>query len=234
MVTLREIIYDIRELVNAYSDDSKLLDDHIAFMINNTRNALLKQQMSNLRRVVPKEALQVVCLPLEIDKNCFDDITVLRSSVAIPSTLDNTGRSDLYKVHAPGSRFTKNINTIDYSRLPFVSAQPYNELQLFVSVDQHSDLVIYNSKDKHLMLEEIQVENVFTDPKQAYEMGCGNDTGADFMDMPYPINAALISPLKNQVLQELIMKYKMPIDPHNDAEDGQMTSQAQAQTQTRK
>jgi hypothetical protein len=225
MVTLREIIYDVRELVNAYSDDSKLVDEHIAFMINNMRNTLLKQQMSNIRRVIPKEALQTISLSLEVDDNCFDDIKVLKSTIAIPATLDNTGRSDLHKIHPPSSRFAKNINTIDYSRLPFISAQPFNELQLFVSVDQYSNLVVYNSKDKHLMLENIQVEGLFTNPEEAYALSVNKQDGVDFMDTPYPINSSLISPLKSQVMQELIMKYKLPIDTSNDAEDGQTVQQ---------
>jgi hypothetical protein len=230
MATLREIIYDIRELVNAYSDDSNISDDHIAFMVRNTRNTLLKQQMSNLKRSIPKEALQVIRLSLEKDTDCFDGMTVLKSTIPVPATLDNTGRSDLHKVYAIGSRFIKNINVIDYSRIPYVDSQPYNHLQLFTSVDHMSNLVCYNSQGKHLLLENLDVEGLFEDPELAYLLSNKEDEDVpDFMDSHYPINAALISPLKNQVLQELLMKFRTPMDNRNDAEDGQTTGAAPAQ-----
>ena len=94
-MTLREIIYDVTETLNAYSDDHKITEEQIAFIVNNKRNMLLKQYMSNLRKEIPQEAIQTLCMPLEADSNCFDDITVLKSTNKIPSTLDNTGRSNI-------------------------------------------------------------------------------------------------------------------------------------------
>jgi hypothetical protein len=219
MATLREIIYDVRELVNAYSDDSNLSDEHIAFMAVNYRNLLSKQQMSNLKRTVPKEALQVICLKLEKDEQCFDEIDVLKSSFAVPATLDNTGRSDLHRVHAPGSRFVKNINIVDYARMPYLSAEKYNGSQLYISVDHLSHLIVYNSEGKHLMLEELQIEGAFENPEEAYNLSCNKEEGVDFWDTQFPIDASLVAPLKTQILQEILYKFKVPTDKINDGED---------------
>ena len=219
MATLKELIYDVREKYNAYSDDQNLSDEHIAFIIGNIRNMLLKQQMSNLKRSVPREALQLICLNLQKDTQCFDEFDVLKSVRSIPATLDNTGRSDLYKVHAPGSRFVKNINIVDYNRLPFLHADKYNKKQLFVAVDHHSDLIAYNTAGTHLLLEKVQVEGVFENPEEAYKLACDYDPSIPFEDVQYPIDATVIFPLTQQVAQELLLKYKIPADKINDGED---------------
>lgn len=219
MSTLREIIYDVRERYNAYSDDSKLSDEHIAFMVMNVRNMLTGQAMSNPRKAVPKEALQVVCVNMAVDSQCFDEFDVLKSSLKLPATLDNTGRKELYRVHASGSRFVKNINVIDYSRLPFVNAEKYNGNQLYISVDHQNYLIGYNTQGKHLLLESLPVEAVFENPEQAYELSCEYDANVDFMDVPFPIDGGQVAQLVDEVAKRLMLKYQVPSDDKNDAED---------------
>lgn len=220
MATLREIIYDIKEHLNIYSDDQKLSEEHIAFMIHNKRNMLLKQYMSNLKKEIPQEAIQTLCMPLTLEDNCFDDISVLKSSVKIPGTLENTGRSNIINAYV-GARFIKHLNIIDYSRLPLVASEKFNHTQLFVTVDPKNYLIVFNTIGKHKLLESIEIEGVFEDPEDAFDLSCeaANNSECDFFDTDYPIEAALIDPLKNQIIQELLVKYKVPQDNINDGED---------------
>lgn len=217
-MTLREIIYDVLEHLNAYSDDTKFSEEHIAFIVNNKRNMLLKQYMSNLRKEVPKEAIQSICIPLEIDNSCFDDMKVLKSTIKIPSTLENTGRSNIIKAYS-GNKFAKNINIIDYNRIPFVDAEKYNSKQLFIAVDTKSNLIVYNSSNNHLLLESIELDIVAENPEEAYALSCEASTNCDFYDAHYPIEAALIDALKMQVVNDLLLKYKIPQDEINDGEN---------------
>jgi len=218
-MTLREIIYDVLELLNVYSDDTKFSEEHIAFIVNNKRNMLLKQYMSNLRKEIPQEAIQSICLPLAIDENCFEDINVLKSISKIPATLDNTGRSSIIKAYA-GTRFQKNINIIDYSRIPFVGAEKYNDTQLFIAVDPRSYLVAYNPQGSHILMESIEIEGVYENPEEAYAFDCeATSTDCEFFDTKYPIESALVDPLKMQIVQELLLKHQIPKDNVNDAEE---------------
>lgn len=227
-MTLRQIIYDVFEHLNAYSDDIKLSEEHIAFVVNNKRNMLLKQYMSNLKKEIPQEAIQTVCMPLELDPNCFEGLEVLKSTTKIPPTLDNTGRSNIIKAYG-GLRFTKNINIVDYSRIPFVGSEPYTSKQLYVSVDPRSYLIVFNTEGSHKVLEQLEIEGVFENPEEAYELRCDKpvsensfetleDPNCDFYDQQYPIESALISPMVMQIVQELLLKYQIPIDHINNAE----------------
>ena len=49
MATLRQIIYDVKEIFNSYSDDALLSEEHIAFLINTKRAFYLKQYLSQLK-----------------------------------------------------------------------------------------------------------------------------------------------------------------------------------------
>ena len=53
MATLRQIIYDVKEIFNSYSDDALLSEEHIAFLINTKRAFYLKQYLSQLKREIP-------------------------------------------------------------------------------------------------------------------------------------------------------------------------------------
>lgn len=233
-MTLREIIYDVLEHLNAYSDDHKFSEEHIAFLIHNKRNMLLKQYMSNLKKEVPMEALQTVCLDMEPDDNCFEDIKVLKSSVKVPPTVENTGRSNIVKIYA-GSRFMKTLNIVDYSRLPYLAKDPYNEKMLYVAVDPKSYLVAYNSAESHLLLNQLEIEAVFENPEEAWEYDCEvkelreqqstltatittDPIPCEFWDEQYPIESSLISPLVTMITQELLIKYQIPLDNINNAE----------------
>jgi len=216
-MTLREIIYDVLETLNAYSDDITISEEQIAFIVNNKRNMLLKQYMSNLRKEIPFEAIQNICLPLAADESCFDDITVLKSTSKVPGTLDNTGRSSIIKAYG-GTRFQKNINVIDYSRIPFVASEPYTGKQLYVAIDPKSYLVVFNSDNGHLLLEQMEIEGVFENPEAAYAFDCESNDNCEFFDATYPIESALVDAIKMQVVQELLYKYKVPMDNTNNAE----------------
>lgn len=218
MITLRKIVYDISELLNISSDDSRFSEEHIAYLVHNKRNMLMKQYMSNLTKEIPKEAIQSVCLALETDDNCLDDQTVVKSILKLPSTLNNTGRNNIVRAYAKNMHFIKNMNVVEYSRFPYLKAGRYNHKQLYITVDPDSYLIIYNTDDRHLLMEDIRIEGVFEDPEEAYTMSC-EDNAIDFWDTPYPLESALIDPLKNQIVQELTIKYKLPEDEINNGED---------------
>ena len=100
------------------------------------------------------------------------------------------------------------------------SAEKYNKTQLFIAVDPKSYLVAYNSNNEHLLLENLEIEGVYEDPEEAFALSC-EDTSADcdFYDTEYPIESALVDPLKMQIVQELLLKYQIPLDNKNNAEN---------------
>lgn len=221
-MTLREIIFDIKEIIQSYSDDSSVSEEHLAFIINNKRNLLLRQFLSNLKKPMPKEAMQLICLNLEDDPNCTEDRKLLRSTIKVPATMQSTGRSNIVKAFSSDISLSKYLNVVDYHRFPFVGSERFNTRQIYITVDPDSYLKVYNPKNLHLFMEEIQIEGIFENPEEAYDLSCNASANdCDFFDAQYPIESSLIDPIKSQILNEFTLKLQVPQDTTNDGEDNQ-------------
>ena len=217
-MTLNEFIADIQEMFNAYTDDSMLSDEHLAFVFTNKRNAYLKNYISNIKTSLPLEAMQLICLKLEEDETCEDDFKFLKSTVKVPATLESTGRSNISQVFL-NSRVAKWINIVDYSRLPYLSGGRYNNNQIYVAIDPNSNLIVYSPSGNHEYLEEIKLNIIAENPEEAYELQCDKEDQCDFFDAKYPIESSMAAAIALEMKNELIMKYRMPIDPINNGND---------------
>lgn len=217
-MTLNEFIADIQEMFNAYTDDSMLSDEHLAFVFTNKRNAYLKNYISNIKISLPLEAMQLICLKLEEDDACEDDLKFLKSTVKIPATLESTGRSNISQVFL-NSRMAKWINIIDYSRIPYLSGGRYNEKQIYIAVDPNNYLIVYSPSGNHEYLEEIKLNIIAENPEEAYELQCDKDEQCDFFDAKYPIESSMAAIIATEMKNEFIMKYRMPVDSINNGSD---------------
>ena len=216
--TLRKMIYDIKERLNVYSDDNTFSDEHIAFMIIQKRAKLLKYYISNLRKEISFDAKQEICLNLELN-DCIDGIDILKSKEKLPAIIETSGRNLLQSISLP-SIASKWINVIGYERLPYLNGGRFNGKQLYVSVSPERHVLVYSLAGNHLLLENIKAHILAEDPEEADKLAC-NDSGeeCDFYDKPFPNEASLNDQIKNEIVQEITMKYRIPSDLTNDATD---------------
>lgn len=218
MPTLREITYDIKETLNSYSDDSSLSIEHIAFMFQNKRNKHLKNYISNLKKELPLEAMQLICITLKDDDTCEDDFKFLKGTVKIPSTLESSGRSNISQFFL-NSRIAKWLNVIDYSRFPYIKSGRMNNKQIYVAIDPDSYPIVYSASGDHEYLEDIKLSIIAENPEEAYKLQCNKDVNCDFYDSNYPIESSMIDLIKSEIIQELLIKYKIPVDQVNNGQD---------------
>lgn len=220
MATLRQIIYDVKEIFNSYSDDALLSEEHIAFLINTKRAFYLKQYLSQLKREIPNEAKQKICIDLEEDVNCNDDLVILKSKLKLPPMIEQTGRSNISEVFFL-SRTAKWINIIDYQRIPFIKSGRFNNKQIYIAVDPDDYLLVTSLGGGHEFLEEVFLNIVAEDPEQAHEISsCSNAVeSCDFWDQEYPVNLDLLELIRKDILNELSSKLRTPVDVINNSED---------------
>jgi hypothetical protein len=218
-MTLREIIFDIKETFNTYSDDSLLENEHLAFIINTKRAAYLRNLISNLKREVPGQAKQLICLNLIHDELCEADILFLRSEFPIPPTIESTGRSNITEAYL-NSRLAKWINIVDYQRIPYLASGRFNNNQIYIAIDPNNYLILLSNSGNHELLKEIKLFIVAENPEEADAFNCNStDETCDFYDKQYPIELSMINDIKREMLNELLIKYRLPVDTINDAED---------------
>ena len=220
MATLREIIYDVKEVFNSYSDDAFLSEEHIAFLVNSKRAFYLKRILSELKKEIPREFKQKICLSLEEDPDCNDDFILLNSSVKIPATIESTGRSNISEAFLD-SKTAKWINIIDYIRLPYLKAGRFNRRQIYVMKDPDDYLLVTSVAGEHSLIENINLNIVAEDPEFADSVSLcleGEDK-CDFWDKQYPISLDVLELIRKDIINELTLKLRIPVDTINNSED---------------
>ena len=93
MATIRKIVYDVREALKQYKDDSEIDDRYIIYLYNNKRAKYLRQDLNNFQRTVDNSIVQKLCLELEevsinecnVDYDCG---TIMRTKRPIPKPLE--------------------------------------------------------------------------------------------------------------------------------------------------
>lgn len=234
--TIRHIIYSIRERLNIYMDDSKVSDEYIAYEINDGRNLLLRQYLSNLKKPIPLQALSVICVPFEQDPECLGNVVgvTLKSKLPIPATLEATGRSNIHKIHVD-NKYAKNLNIIDFERLPYLASNEFNHNQIYFCIDEDGYALIYSKNSSIIFLDKLKLSIVAENPEEAWELNCNNENcnplqegesrlkrecvDCDYMNSKYPIPGELLYPLRDLVTQTILTKYKIPIDNDNNGMD---------------
>lgn len=219
METLRKIIYDIKERLGIYSDDSNFSDEHIAQMVYSKRNLLLKQYISNLRKEVPYDALQEICLKLSETK-CEGDLQYLLSDKKLPGVIETSGKNLMEEVYFD-SIDARWINIIKYNRIPYLKGSRFASKQIYVTVTPDRKIMVVNTLNSHIFMEDIKLKILASDPEAADELSCQSSTGdeCDFYDKPFPCESSLIDVIKSSIVNDLTIKFRLPVDKINDAED---------------
>ena len=222
-MTLNEIIYAVREKLNAYSDDDKISNENIAFLIKTKRNTFLKNYMSNLKKEIPLEAKQLICLTMVEDDNCEDDFVFLKSTLPIPATLETTGRSNIASAYL-NSRIAKWINIIDYDRFPYLKSGRFNDKQIYFAIDPSNHLILYSRSGNHEFIEDVKLNIVAEDPEEADKLACKSEVQCDFYDKQFPMESSMVDPIINSTVNDLTFKYRIPSDNINNGEDDTLTN----------
>jgi hypothetical protein len=99
MGTLKEMVYNIRNLISLKSDDFNISDDQIAYWINTERALLLREYIKAEQSLSPEIVQTLKCVPVQCvdpieccDQNLFSDFKILRTipEIPIPITISST------------------------------------------------------------------------------------------------------------------------------------------------
>ena len=221
MASFREMIYSVKEKMNAYSDDNTVADELIAFMLNNKRATYLEVLANNPKRSMPKEAYQDICIKLLPAAECEDEGVILVSTFPLPASINNEqdtegiGRVKLESIMA------KWINIISQERVPFISAGRFNANQIYVSKNQKNELIIFSPSNSHIFLRDVTVSIIAENPEEADKFVClkSGEVQCDFYDKKYPVPESLIAPMVQEVFNELLEKSRLSQDSSNNGSD---------------
>jgi hypothetical protein len=221
MATLREMISSAREMVNAYSDDVTLSNEHLAFLFKNKRATYLEVLAANPRKQMPREAYQLLCLKLTPDPECEDGVVLLKSNFILPATINSDQDTEGIASVKLESIMSKWINVVAHERVPYLSEGRFNTNQIYVSVTSDRKVILFSPSNSHVFIEEVKLEVIAEDPEEADALVClkPGEVACDFYDKKYPIPESLVAPIVTETVNELILKYRLKQDTVNNGAD---------------
>jgi hypothetical protein len=221
-MTKREIIYTVIEKIKANSDDSKITEEFISSMIDTKRAFLLKQQYSKSSWNIPIELKQEVCLSIEvvntIDGFCEAGKTI-RTSESLLNPIKIKGRVGPLMIRREDG-FAIPINMIPVERMPYVGSNSFIANLTYAAIDMDNKLILFSKDDKLKFIKKIRVTDIYESPDEAYLSMCSvSDENIEPWDRDYPVELAMIDPIVDLIMKDLLNVITIPEDKSNDADD---------------
>lgn len=219
MATQREIIYSIKTVLRGglITDDDKISDRQIAFLIDNVRATLLRQQYNKGQSVSDNNIQHILCMPLESVDTSFDSnfnlgCKVYKTTSIIPKPIEAKNKDLITSISAPEfGGFSYEF--IPYARLPYARHTKFKR-PLAVLFNNYVYLI------DTPYTEQISISGIFEQPNDLanYDDCAGNQCFT--LDSLYPLSSHLIDPCIKLVLEELTFSLKVMQDRTNDGAQG--------------
>lgn len=229
MATVAEIIYDVREMLEQYSDDSDIDNRYILYLYNIKRAKYLRQDLNNFQKSRDNSIMQSFCLSMEkvSSDKCNRDLKcsyILRSKKPIPKPIELHDRVAITRVKPTNRKslpftFTTLERAIYYSNSKFP-----NSIYSFIDTDGH--LYVVSNNESHVLIDCIDVTGIFEDPisLKDYKNCCdckdsNESTCFDEQTSEYPLQPHYIDLIKGEIANDLLNKLQTPQDIINNAKE---------------
>lgn len=221
MSTYKELVYMVLDELKLYSDDALYTEDHVIFLLGKYRTFLLKQRYSDIKKQIPESNYQTICLDLievpAISGEPCEGGTYLRSKEKIPFLM-KIGTPRVYSI----DYYQGEITYVSRERMRYVGYNRYLQNIIYASIGPDNYLYFKSFNPQYLYLEKVKMTGIFEDPKAASDLQCpdeNGDTTCDILDRIFPIEDALVPPMVELIVKELLGAEYRPKDEVNDAKD---------------
>lgn len=222
---VENIIYDIREQLKQYTDDSEIDSRYIIYLFGLKRSKYLRQEMNNYQRTTDVSVTQTLCLGLErvLLSECnidYDCETILRTKRPIPQPLELHIKSAITSIKST-KRISIPFNFTTKAKAVYAMNSPFNKA-IFSFLDNDKYIYLISNEDSLNMLECVTITGVFEDPLSLkdYTNCCNCTTSAPCFDIntvDYPIQPHYIDLIKAEIVKDLTVELSKPEDKENDS-----------------
>lgn len=231
-MTYREIIYIINDLCKEFSDDATYTEDHILFLINKYRGALLSQHLTK-KIIVPRANYQTINVQLNPLSSDTQNVVQLKSNIAVPDLLPignpvittntyytSTTSVDTTQTEEHVLNMPLDVNLISSERMRWVGYQKHLDKILYCSIDPQTKYMFAKTSKKYLDFDlyslEISITGVFDDAVSASKL---HPDFNDLFDMEFPLESSMVPNLIQAVMKDLVGANYRPKDDINNATD---------------
>ena len=122
----------------------------------------------------------------------------------------------------PIDYYQGGITYVSRERMGYVGYNKYLKNIIYASIGPDNYLYFKSFNPQYLYLEKARMTGIFEDPQAASELQCpdeNGDTVCDVLDKTFPIEDALIPPMIELVVKELLSAEYIKKDEENNAKD---------------
>jgi hypothetical protein len=226
-MTVNKLVYDVREALKQYMDDSEISDRYIIYLWNLKRSKYLRNDLNNLQKTVDNSVTQKLCMELEevsindcnIDYECD---TIVRTKQVVPKPLELNLGSAITSVR-PTNKIALSFNFLNKERAINSKHSKFPKgIYAFLDTDMHIYLI--SETPTVNLIECITVSGIFEDPLELmnYTNCCGCDDEIPCYDLDltdYPLPAHHVDSIRGEIVTTLIKTLQIPEDKNNNADD---------------
>lgn len=220
MATYREIVYFCNDKLKMFSNDSTFTAEHIIFLADSYRALLLDRRYRDARKgEVPRKNYQEICMnliqvPAIPGTDCYG--IYLRTEKKLPVPM-NIGIRHFYPVDYFNS---EHISYVPMERMPYVGHNRWLQNIIYITQGPDGYLYLKSYNPQFLYLKKIRTEAVFQNASEATKFLCSNtDIPCDILDLEFPIEDVLITPLVQMIVQDIAGDKYQPSDQVNNSKD---------------
>lgn len=227
-MTYREVIYMVNDLCKQFSDDASYTEDHILFLINKYRGALLQQYLS-VKKQVPHSNYQTIIIGLDcnfpIKSNTVQFTSIKTIPYLLPIGNPSVYTQDYYE-DAFFNQFVGPINLVSRERLRYVGYRSRLKNQLYAAINPQTNKLElkvhqalapiindYINQEQGNVQFEVILTGIFEDAWAATTYQGGS------IDAEFPLESALLPNLLQAVLKDILGGAYRPKDGSNNAND---------------
>ena len=217
----KDIVYMVLDEIKSTSDDAFFTEEHVLLLVNNYRNFILKQRYSDIKKPIPESNYQTICLNLiqvpAIAGVPCEGGTFLRSKEKVPFMM-KIGTPKVY----PINYYLGEITYVSRERMRYVGYNKYLQNIIYASLGPDNYLYLQSSNPQYLYLKKIRLTGIFENIESVSDLLCddsGDSINCDIMDKTFPIEDALVPPIIELVVKELLGAEYIKKDEENNAKD---------------
>lgn len=221
MTTYRELVNMVLDEIKQSSDDSFYQEEHVIFLADHYRAFILKQRYSDIKKEIPESNYQTICVDLTqvdaINGNPCNNSDYLKSVQEVPNMM-RVGKRRI----TPIDYFQGNFTYVNNERFKYAGSGSYLKNQIYGTIAPDNHLYMKSNNPQMYYLEKVKITGIFENASKAAELQCPDDNGnkpCDILDTNYPLEEALIAPVTELIVKELLGAAYRPVDPKNDATD---------------
>lgn len=219
-LTLPQLVYNLRNIIrDNRSDDIKVTDRQLEFIINYYRARLIKQEVDKNRPVSSNIIQDLGKVPLtKMDMSEISGVVtgdnILRTTDEIPKLLELNQKDAI--IYIGGLDKVSNIDFVTKAQSKWNRYNKYGS-KLPTAYYRNGYIYIINFPKNTKF---INIEGIFVDPREVSRYKTDGIMCYDITQDPYPMSEYMISTLTDMVVsKELTVFLQMTPDEVNDASD---------------